>query len=50
MPVPKKNRHIFTKMPTCSTGSGFGGGAMVVSNAIVGGGGTVGTVEVTTKG
>jgi hypothetical protein len=37
-------------MPTCSTGSGFGGGAMVVSIAMVGGGGTVGTVAVTTSG
>jgi hypothetical protein len=48
--VPKKKRHSFTKMPICSTGSGFGGGAMVVSIAMVGGGGIDGTVDVTTAG
>ena len=50
MPVPKKKRHNFTKMPICSTGSGAFGAAMVVSIAIVGGGGIEGTVEVTTAG
>jgi hypothetical protein len=50
VPVPKKKRHIFTKMPICSTSTGFGGAAMVVSIAIVGGGGMEGTVAVTTAG
>lgn len=50
MPVPKKKRHSFTKMPICSGSTGFGGGAIVVSIAIVGGGGIEGTVEVTTAG
>jgi hypothetical protein len=50
VPVPKKKRHSFTKMPICSTGAGFGGGAIVVSIAMVGGGGIVGTVDVTTAG